>query len=246
MTADPSASMSSNQPSDRHAQEPGAIRAMFEEIAGRYDLANHGLSLGMDFYWRRVVARRVAGLKPRDILDVATGSGDLALALQRACPAARVTGADFCEPMLARARDKGLATTVLADALALPFDDGSFDVVTVAFGLRNMVDRRAAICSMARVLRPGGHLFILDFSLPEWRPMRWLYRIYLHRVLPLVAGILTGKKDAYQYLGASIEDFPSGQAMVNLISDCGLVEARALALTGGIVSLYSAERRLPR
>lgn len=219
---------------------------MFEAIAGRYDLANHGLSLGMDHLWRRAVAKLVSAEEPRDILDVATGSGDLALALQRKCPDAHVVGADFCEPMLARARAKGLAKTVLADALDLPFADASFDVVTVAFGLRNMVDREAAICSMARVLRPDGSLFILDFSLPGWRPLRGLYRVYLHRVLPLVAGVLTGKADAYEYLGASIEEFPSGQSMLDLITRCGLYDAKAQPLTGGIVSLYSARRRLDR
>lgn len=227
----------------RASQDPNAIRSMFEGIAARYDLANHSLSMGMDFLWRRCVASSVAARCPRDVLDVATGSGDLALAIRRACPQARVVGADFCGPMLDRARRKGLVETVLADALDLPFDDGSFDVATVAFGLRNMVDREAAIASIGRVLRPGGRLFILDFSLPTGWILRGVYRFYLHRVLPLMAGLLTGRRDAYRYLGASIEDFPSGQAMLDLLIRAGLDPVAARPLTGGIVSLYSADRR---
>ncbi len=161
--------------------------------------------------------------------------------MERACPAASVTGADFCEPMLERARAKGLRNTVVADALCLPFADHRFDAVTVAFGLRNMASWHAALREMARVLAPGGHVLILDFSLPS-PPLRGVYRFYLHRLLPTVAAIVTREKSAYQYLGDSIEKFPAGAAMLALIAECGFIEPACEPLTAGIVSLYTATK----
>jgi len=175
-------------------------------------------------------------------LDLATGSGDLALSIERACPQCQVTGADFCEPMLRRAREKGLRRTVVADALHLSFLDSSFDAVTVAFGLRNMESWPGALREMARVLNPGGHLLVLDFSLPP-PPLRGPYRFYLHHILPVIAGLVTCEKSAYQYLGDSIERFPAGPAMTSLIEECGFTSAICTPLTGGIVSLYTAEKR---
>ena len=224
-----------------HLQEPRVVRSLFAAIARRYDLANHLLSGGLDFFWRRRAARLVQGWKPERILDLATGSGDVALTLRRACPLAQIVGADFCVPMLAEARRKGVENLVAADGLALPFADGVFDVATVAFGLRNMASYPGALAEMHRVLRPGGHVLILDFSVPP-PPLRGLYRFYLHRILPAVAGALTGERGAYQYLGESIEKFPSGAAMCALLAETGFVEPCARRLTGGIVSLYTATR----
>lgn len=223
-------------------QNPAFVKALFSSIAPRYDLANHLLSGGMDFLWRRRAARIVRAWEPRRILDVATGSGDLALTLQKACPDAEVVGTDFCEPMLGRARAKGLARTVAADALRLPFGDGEFDVLTVAFGLRNMESWPGALREWARVLRPGGHVLILDFSLPESRLLRPAYRFYLHHVLPRIAGIVTRERAAYEYLGDSIEKFPRGEQMKQLLAACGFGEPRCEPLTGGIVSLYTGRR----
>ena len=180
----------------------------------------------------------MASWRPATLLDLATGSGDLALAIERASPLTEVTGADFCEPMLQRAREKGLRRTILADAMHLPFPDSSFDAVTVAFGLRNMESWPAALREMARVLTPGGHLLVLDFSLPT-PPLRSPYRFYLHHILPVIAGLVTHEKSAYQYLGDSIERFPAGAAMVSLMEDCGFTAAVCRPLTGGIVSLYT-------
>jgi demethylmenaquinone methyltransferase/2-methoxy-6-polyprenyl-1,4-benzoquinol methylase len=143
--------------------------------------------------------------------------------------------------MLERARAKGLRRTVVADALRMPFPDGSFDVVTVAFGLRNMESWPGALRGMSRVLRAGGHLLVLEFSLPRW-PWRAPYRLYLHRILPVVAGIVTREKSAYQYLGDSIEKFPTGREMLTLIEQCGFTSAAWQPLTGGIVSLYTATK----
>ncbi len=214
---------------------------MFGEIAGRYDVANHLLSGGLDFLWRRRAARMVQGWQPDRILDLATGSGDLALSLRRACPQALVIGADFCRPMLSVARRKGLEHLVAADGLQLPFAESSFDAVTVAFGLRNMASWPAALAEMRRILRPGGHVLILDFSIPS-APLRWIYRPYLHYVLPRVAALLTGKKAAYEYLGDSIEQFPYGPAMSALLAAAGFDAAAHQPLSGGIVSLYTASR----
>ncbi len=220
-------------------RDPAAVRGMFERVARRYDLANHLLSGGLDFWWRARASEIVRQWQPRQLLDLATGSGDLALTIQRKLPECEITGADFSPEMLAVARRKGLRKTVVADALNLSFANASFDAVTVAFGLRNMADWPAAIREMGRVLRPGGHLLVLDFSLPRGA-LRPLYRFYLHRCLPWIAGLVTGEREAYQYLGASIEQFPSGPAMCELLRQNGFGDASAEALSGGIVTLYCA------
>jgi len=214
---------------------------MFGRIARRYDLANHLLSGGADFFWRRRAAKIVAAWQPRDVLDLATGSGDLALAIQHRLPDAKIVAADFSPDMLEVARRKGVTNTVIADALRLPFESVSFDVVTVAFGLRNMADWDRALREMARVLREGGHLLVLDFSIPTGA-LRSAYRFYLHRCLPLLASVVTGQKAAYDYLGGSIEKFPSGPAMLELIERNGFTNAAAEPLTCGIATIYTAKR----
>lgn len=217
------------------------VRSLFSSIAGRYDLANHLLSGGLDFFWRRRATRIVKSWKPARILDLATGSGDLALTLRAACPQALIVGADFCHPMLRIARGKGVEHLVTADGLALPFADAAFDVVTVAFGLRNMASWPGALIEMRRVLRPGGHVLVLDFSVPP-APLVWLYRPYLHHILPRIANLVTRQKAAYDYLGDSIEKFPHGPAMCRLLTDAGLEQAAFHPLSGGIVTLYTGQR----
>ncbi len=217
---------------------------MFGRIASRYDLANRLLSGGRDVAWRRqLVAAATAGA-PRDLLDLATGSGDVAFALGRAAPEARITGADFCRPMLEEAERKkkalgGGAQVVFqpADALALPFPSGSFDVVTIAFGLRNLADRARGLAEMRRVLRPGGRLLVLEFSQPyAW--FRPLYLLYLRRILPVLAGRVTGDRAAYVYLNESIEIFPDRPALAAEIAAAGFQGVGAQALTFGIVALH--------
>lgn len=215
---------------------------MFGSIAPRYDVANHLLSCGIDFYWRKRVAEIVARRRPNKIVDLATGTGDLALALQRKMPQAEIIGADFSEEMLAIAKRKGVRQTMLADAMRLPFDDTSVDCVTVAFGLRNMEDYGGALREMARVLNPHGQLLVLEFSLPRMSILRAVYRFYLHRCLPLLGSFLTKKKSAYDYLGDSIEQFPNGEAMLRLMESSGLNRASAEPLTGGIVTIYTADK----
>lgn len=222
-------------------QDPGYVRSAFARIARRYVLANHVLSLGIDTLWRRVVAGEVRAAAPARVLDLATGSGDLMEAVRKACPDAKVIGADFCLPMLGEAKKRGLPGLVAADGMRLPFADGVFDALTVGFGLRNMASWPDAVAEMARVLRPSGRLVVLDFSLPRGllnRP----YRFYLHKVLPRLAGLLTGERDAYEYLGGSIERFPSGPTMEALLTGHGFSMARTRPLSGGIASVYVAEK----
>jgi demethylmenaquinone methyltransferase / 2-methoxy-6-polyprenyl-1,4-benzoquinol methylase len=217
---------------------------MFSAIARRYDLANHLLSCGCDFYWRKRAAEIVGGWHPHTIVDLATGTGDLALALVRKLPQAEIIGVDFSEEMLARARAKGVRRTLLADAMQLPFAEASFDCVTIAFGLRNLPDFGGGLRQMHRVLKPGGHLLVLEFSVPQLSILRAIYRVYLHRVLPLIGSFLTGERSAYQYLGDSIEQFPNDAAMLGLFNECGFSGVQAEPLTGGIVTIYSGEKSL--
>jgi demethylmenaquinone methyltransferase/2-methoxy-6-polyprenyl-1,4-benzoquinol methylase len=215
---------------------------MFGSIARRYDLANHLLSCGIDFYWRRRAAEIVAGWRQRRIADLATGTGDLALALQKKMPDAEIVGVDFLPEMLDLAQRKGVRQIVLADAMNLPFGDASFDCVTIGFGLRNLENWAAALVEMSRVLKTNGHLLVLEFSLPTTPVLRAIYRFYLHRCLPLFGSFLTGTKTAYDYLGDSIEEFPSGGAMCELMAENGFTHQTFEPLTGGIVTIYTAEK----
>ena len=222
--------------------QPARVRKMFGCIARRYDLANHLLSCGIDFYWRRRAAEIVAGWRQRRIADLATGTGDLALALQKKMPDAEIVGVDFLPEMLDLAQRKGVRQIVLADAMNLPFGDASFDCVTIGFGLRNLENWAAALVEMSRVLKTNGHLLVLEFSLPTTPVLRAIYRFYLHRCLPLFGSFLTGTKTAYDYLGDSIEEFPSGGAMCELMAENGFTHQTFEPLTGGIVTIYTAEK----
>lgn len=221
-------------------QDAGYVRQAFAGIASKYVLANHVLSLGIDCLWRRTTARRIQQLKPARVLDLATGSGDLTQAIQAACPEAKILGADFSVPMMREAQKSGLRPLVAADGMNLPFQDGSFDVLTVAFGLRNMASWPTALQEMSRVLRPGGRLFVLDFSIPRMPGIRQAYLFYLKHVMTRIAGWITGKREAYVYLCGSIEKFPSGKDMNALICANGFQSSTATALTFGIASLYEA------
>ena len=219
--------------------DPTYVRNAFARIADRYVITNHVLSGGMDFWWRHVVTERIKKLAPRNLMDVASGTGDLALKIQKEIPSCDVIATDFCAEMLEHASSRGVKKTLVADALDLPFPDNEFDVLTVAFGLRNMGDYELGLKEMRRVLKPEGHLFILDFSLPRGI-LRAPYRFYLHKVLPKMAGFLTKETDAYEYLGGSIEQFPAGTEMIALLEKNGLSQGTATPLTFGVVSVYEA------
>ena len=215
---------------------------MFGSISARYDLANHLLSCGIDFYWRRRAAEIVASWQSKKIVDLATGTGDLALALQKKLPDAQIVGVDFLPEMVELAKRKGVRQTVIADAMKLPFADALFDCATIAFGLRNMEDWRGALREMSRVLNANGHLLVLEFSLPTMSILRTIYRFYLHRCLPLLGSFLTKTKSAYNYLGDSVEEFPSGNSMSQLMAANGFTNVTFEPLTGGIVTVYTAAK----
>jgi demethylmenaquinone methyltransferase/2-methoxy-6-polyprenyl-1,4-benzoquinol methylase len=252
MTVLPAARSRPNFPETRIRLMPDslAVNSMFCRIARRYDLANHVLSGGMDFGWRRQLVSAVQRHAPRDVLDLATGSGDVAFALARNLPAdVRITGMDFCAPMLDEARAKQAAAGercrrlafVEADALALPLPDQSVDAITISFGLRNLADRARGLREMHRVLRPGGRLFVLEFSQPQaW--CRRLYFFYLRRILPRIAGLVTGDRAAYVYLNETIEQFPGRAALGREIQAAGFSAVTARPLTFGTVALHEARR----
>lgn len=234
--------MASDSASANRDQDPAFVQAAFTSIASRYVLTNHVLSMGIDVSWRKKVAKIVAAKNPEFILDVATGSGDLAAEVWKACPDARIVGADFCAPMLEHAKKRGLPELIVADGMDLPFDDESVDVITIGYGLRNMENWAGAVREFSRVLKPGGTLVILDFSLPANPVLRTPYRFYLHHILPLIAGVLTGNRQAYQYLGESIERFPKGDDMTAMLVENGYTSASATPLATGISSVYVAEK----
>ncbi len=221
--------------------DPAYVHAAFSSIAERYVTANHVLSMGTDVLWRQRALQIIADWHPHNLLDIATGTGDLALAIARALPEVDVQGTDFCAPMLEVARRRGLQNVLEADALHLPLADDSFDAATVAFGLRNMADYAAALREFRRVLRPGGHLLVLDFSMPENPMLAALYRPSLHHVLPRIAGCITGNSAAYDYLGESIEAFPRGTAFLDLLRRSGYHTPTHLPLFCGVASIYTAE-----
>lgn len=221
-------------------QDAGFVRKAFAGIASRYVLANHVLSLGIDVLWRRMTARLVVEAQPKRILDLATGSGDLAQTIKRACPGAKILGADFSVPMMREAQQRNFHQLIAADGMALPFQDASFDVVTVAFGLRNMASWPDALKEMRRVLAGQGCLFVLDFSLPTLPLIRPAYLFYLKHVMPRIAGWITGQRAAYEYLCGSVERFPSGRDMESLILACGFSSVKTHRLSFGIASLYVA------
>ena len=230
--------------------DPAAVNSMFGRIARRYDLANRVLSLGIDIYWRIRLVGAVRETAPARVLDLATGSGDVAFALARSLPLGTlIVGMDFCVPMLdeadaKKARQPAAFTNVMfrqGDGLALPLPDQSQDAVTIAFGLRNMADRAKCLSEMRRVLRPGGTLFVLEFSQP-WAVVRPFYAFQLRYIVPGLAGLLTGDRGAYTYLGDSISAFPGWKFLSSEILSAGFSEVRAIRMTMGIVALHIARR----
>ncbi len=218
------------------------IQARFARVAPRYDFLNHFLSAGMDFGWRRILVREVKKQNPSRILDLATGSGDVLRALiAGGLGKERAIGADFCLPMLHVASKKGLEALVVGDALRLPFESASFDAVTMAFGFRNVVDRRAALREVGRVLRPGGGFYLLEFSHPVafWKEAYWWY---LKNILPSVAQGFGAPAEDYDYLAESIRHFPDQTSLELMIRAEGFERVEYLNLTGGISALHVGYR----
>lgn len=226
------------------------VRRMFDSIAGAYDRLNHILSLGFDKGWRRKGIAYLRPFSPATILDIATGTGDLAISMQKKLKADRITGADISEGMMEVGRQKvaraGLANHIVfeqQDCTALTYSDNSFDAVTAAFGVRNFENIEQGIAEMYRVMKPGGHLMILELSSPEHFPMKQLYRIYSKTIIPTIGRLLSKEKAAYSYLPASIKVVPQGKVMTDLLSRKGFTEAGVQTFTFGICSLYTATKK---
>ncbi len=224
-----------------------AVRQMFGEIAPRYDLLNRLLSGGVDQRWRRLAVRLATEKAPRRILDVATGTGDVALLLKRARPEAEVVGGDFTPQMLELARAKAERAGVdvrfvEADALALPFADASFDAITVAFGFRNFADYGRGLAEFQRVLAPGGRAVILEFPPPPKGFLGRAYRFYFWRLLPWIGGVISGKPEAYRYLPSSVERFPEPEQLAEMMRAAGFAEVRWRRLTGGIAAVHVGDK----
>lgn len=225
--------------------EGNLVNEMFGHIANRYDSANHLLSLGIDYYWRYKLVSFVKQLKPEYVVDLATGSGDVAFALQKALGEnVQVSGYDFCRPMLEQAKLKqekyAYGRNIIfeyGDCMELPLPDQSIDVLTIAFGFRNLQDRQKGLKEMYRVLKPGGALFILEFTQPAsyFRPF---YYFYLEKILPRLANLVTGRKEAYDYLGDSIKKFPNKEDLKIEIRNAGFKNVEAYSMTGSIVAIH--------
>ena len=227
------------------------VQQMFGQIAPQYDRMNHVLSMNVDRYWRWRTVQLVRPKLQQPILDVCTGTGDLAFAFFRKTRGkSPIIGADFCREMLdigerkkRRAGINEMVEFVEADAQQLPFEDDRFQVVTVAFGLRNIADTDRGLSEMVRVCQPGGRVGVLEFSIPQWQPMKAMYGFYFRRVLPRIGQRLAkNEQDAYNYLPQSVGEFDSGGKLAERMSKAGLSHVKIHSLTLGIATLYIGEK----
>ena len=222
--------------------EEGQVRAMFDRIAGVYDRMNALMTAGLDRRWRSRAAD-LAAVGPGDrVLDVATGTGDLALELaRRVAPDGEVVGSDFAEAMLERAREKAAGRPDVhfewGDALALDYPDDAFAAATVAFGARNFADLHRGLAEMTRVVRPGGRVVVLEITTPQTPPLSWFYGLWFDRAVPAL-GRLAGDSDAYTYLPSSVKRFPGPRDLAALMAGCGLRDVRWILTAGGIIAIH--------
>ena len=219
---------------------------MFNNIAGRYDFLNHFLSMGIDKGWRKKAIAEVAKIKPQSVLDVATGTGDMAIAAAALKPG-KITGLDIADQMLEVGRKKineqglqQIITLQTGDSEAMPFATGSYDAVMCAYGVRNFEHLEAGLAEMCRVMRPGGKVVILEFSHPSRFPVKQLYKFYFRYILPTLGRMVSKHSKAYTYLPESVMAFPEGSRFCEILTSCGFREAKARPLTFGITTLYTA------
>ncbi len=236
-----------NQADAREKREQ--VAEMFDNISGSYDRLNHILSFGIDRGWRKKLIRDLVRKTPATVLDVATGTGDLAIEIARALPAVRVTGADISKGMLevgkVKIQERNLAgriEMIVADSEALPFPDASFDGVVAAFGVRNFQNPLAGLAEMRRVLKPGGFLGILEFGKPANPLFAALYSFYFLQILPRVGRLLSKHSSAYTYLPESVNNFPFGPAFTRLMTEAGFAQAAHTSLTFGVCMYYTATK----
>ena len=223
------------------------VRQMFDSIAPAYDFMNRAMTLGIDIWWRKLAVKRLKRIHPTHILDVATGTGDFAIQLHKSLRPQHITGIDLSQGMLDEARrkvkekdlEKGI-TFEQGDCMALPMQDGTFDAVTVAFGVRNFENLLQGYREMARVLRPGGMLCVLELSTPKNRLIRWVYDLYTLHIIPAIGSLKSGDKSAYRYLPQSIAAVPQGDEMLQLMRNAGLHDASFKRLTLGTCTIFTA------
>lgn len=225
------------------------VEQMFDTIAPTYDKLNHRLSWDIDKGWRKKAIRQLEPYQPQTLLDIATGTGDFAILAAEMLKPQRLIGNDISEGMMAIGRqkvlEKGLQDIISfekADCLALPYADNTFDAVTAAFGIRNFSDLDKGLCEMCRVLKPGGHLSIVELTSPVRTPMKQLFHIYAHTVLPIYGRLISKDSDAYTYLTKTIEAFPQGEQMTGILKKAGYREVSFKRLTFGICTLYTATK----
>lgn len=233
--------------SDQATTKTDQVRQMFDAIAPAYDFMNRAMTLGIDIWWRRLAVKCLKRITPAHILDVATGTGDFAIQLHDSLHPQHITGIDLSPGMLAEAqrkvKEKGLQEVISfeeGDCMALPMQDNTFDAVTVAFGVRNFEHLQQGYQEMARVLRPGGMLCVLELSTPTNKLIRWFYDLYTLHIIPAIGSIKSGDKSAYRYLPNSIAAVPQGDDMLQLMRNAGLKEATFRRLTLGVCTIYTA------
>lgn len=224
------------------------VRVMFDDISPKYDFLNHFLSFGIDYLWRKKLVKVLESYHPETVLDVATGTGDLAIAIASVKPQ-KIVGIDISEKMLEVGRQKlcskgmdQLITLRRADAEKIPFSDNTFDAITVAFGVRNFENLELGLKEMRRVLRPEGVMLILEFSHPHAFPMKQLYGIYSRYIIPLMGRLISGNSKAYTYLPESVAAFPSGENFLAILESQGMKKAKLIKLSMGIATIYIAEK----
>ncbi len=225
------------------------VEAMFDNVAPNYDKLNHRLSWNIDKGWRRKAIAWLTPFKPQQMLDIATGTGDFAILAVQMLKPRRLVGADISEGMMAVGAEKvkqlGLQDVIAfekEDCLNLSYVADSFDAVTAAFGIRNFADLNRGLCEMCRVLKPGGHLSIVELTTPVSFPMKQLFKVYSHTVLPLYGRLVSKDKSAYSYLTRTIEAFPQGEQMMEILQQAGFRETAFQRLTFGICTLYTATK----
>ena len=237
------------KPYGHEGEKTKQVEAMFDNIAPTYDQLNHRLSWNIDRGWRKKAIKALAPYQPQTMLDIATGTGDFAILAAQMLHPQKLIGADISEGMMAVGRQKveqlGLADVISferEDCLALSYADESFDAVTAAFGIRNFQNLEQGLSEMCRVLRKGGHLSIAELTTPVAFPMKQLFRVYSHTVLPLYGRLISHDQSAYSYLTATIEAFPQGELMVDILQKVGFSKASFRRLTFGICTLYFAQK----
>ena len=234
--------ISTSQPVDKSSDR---VRDMFAQIASKYDLMNHVLSLNVDKYWRSAAVKRIAVVGTEPILDLCTGTGDLAFEFRKRHPNVPIIGADFCNEMLDVAREKQTRREVAgidfveASAMELPFEDERFQIVSVGFGIRNVEKTEQGLSEITRVCKTGGRVAILEFSRPYMWPLSSLYNFYFRHVLPRVGQMMAkNDKSAYEYLPSSVSQFPSGQDFADMMLTAGLRDIQMFPMTLGVATLY--------